>query len=223
KVDERVSHLCNTLLAQKDPSPDTACSPTVKITAGLVGFLSGSFSDDTWKDEYLGVNATVTKGAEEGAAVGVAETAGSSDGVRFQGAWAEWPVGEQGENQLYHFANYEFTLVATVSIDGVPQEEGSPISLMGAKMNDAENPVLLGLSYNNKGKKWTLLCGDGKKTEHSSTWETQMDTTRYQVTIVLQDSAQGSAYVDGQRVGEPCKLETTDSKGISHFYIGGDG
>ncbi|EKG08725.1 trans-sialidase, putative, partial [Trypanosoma cruzi] len=121
KVDERVSHLCNTLLAQKDPSPDTACSPTVKITAGLVGFLSGSFSDDTWKDEYLGVNATVTKGAEEGAAVGVAETAGSSDGVRFQGAWAEWPVGEQGENQLYHFANYEFTLVATVSIDGVPQ------------------------------------------------------------------------------------------------------
>ncbi|EKG06663.1 trans-sialidase, putative, partial [Trypanosoma cruzi] len=202
KVDERVSHLCNTLLAQKDPSPDTACIPTVKITAGLVGFLSGSFSDDTWKDEYLGVNATVKKKDGE---TGAEQT---SDGVRFQGAWAEWPVGEQGENQLYHFANYEFTLLATVSIDGVPQEEGS-ISLMGAKMNDAENPVLLGLSYNNKGKKWTLLCGDGKKTEHSSTWETQMDTTRYQVAIVLQDSTQGSAYVDGRRVGEPCKLETT--------------
>ncbi|EKF99457.1 trans-sialidase, putative [Trypanosoma cruzi] len=147
KADERVSQLCLSEGAAKYPSPDTACSNTVKITAGLVGFLSGSFSDDTWKDEYLGVNATVTKGAEEGAVAEKAETTGSSDGVKFQGAWAEWPVGEQGENQLYHFANYNFTLVATVSIDGVPQEERSPISLMGVKkMNDAENPVLLGLS-----------------------------------------------------------------------------
>ncbi|EKF98207.1 trans-sialidase, putative, partial [Trypanosoma cruzi] len=31
-------------------------------TDGLVGFLSGNFSDNTWRDEYLGVNATVTNG-----------------------------------------------------------------------------------------------------------------------------------------------------------------
>ncbi|PBJ77084.1 trans-sialidase [Trypanosoma cruzi cruzi] len=224
EVDEHVSGLCPSGNAAKAPSTDSACSTT--ITAGLVGFLSGNFSDDTWRDEYLGVNATVKKGAEEGAAVGVAETAESSDGVKFtgRGAWAEWPVGAQGENQLYHFANYNFTLVATVSIDGEPTKEG-PIPLMGAKLNDDDNgkTVLLGLSYDNKEKKWTLLCGGGQNKELSSHWETQTDTTQYQVAIVLQNGTQGSAYVDGQRVGEPCKLETANSKGISHFFIGGDG
>ncbi|ESS62363.1 trans-sialidase [Trypanosoma cruzi Dm28c] len=215
EVDKRVSGLC----PSESASPDTACKNT-KITAGLVGFLSGNFSDDTWRDEYLGVNATVKKGKKEGASAGVAEKAESSDGVKFRGAWAEWPVGEQGENQLYHFANYNFTLVATVSIDGEPQEEG-PIPLMGAKMNgDNKNPVLLGLSYNNKEKKWILLCG-GKPTEVQKRIEGQEKTQ--QVAIVLQNGNQGSAYVDGQRVGEPCKLETTNSKEISHFYIGGDG
>ncbi|RNF08839.1 putative trans-sialidase [Trypanosoma cruzi] len=34
-------------------------------TGGLVGFLSGNFSDNTWRDEYLGVNATVTNGEEK--------------------------------------------------------------------------------------------------------------------------------------------------------------
>ncbi|RNC37863.1 hypothetical protein TcCL_NonESM12950, partial [Trypanosoma cruzi] len=224
KVDKRVSQLCPSESAEKAPSPDTAFK-NIKITDGLVGFLSGNFSDKTWRDEYLGVNATVKKGTKEGAAAGVAETAESSDGVKFQGAWAEWPVGKQGENQLYHFANYNFTLVATVSIHGVPTKEGdTPIPVMGAKMSDDDkNPVLLGLSYNNKEKKWTLLCGDGKNTEHSSTWETQKDTTRYQVAIVLQNGTQGSAYVDGKRVGEPCKVESKEDKKISHFYIGGDG
>ncbi|ESS62368.1 trans-sialidase [Trypanosoma cruzi Dm28c] len=226
EVDEHVSELCHSERAVQARSTDSACKNT-KITAGLVGFLSGNFSDGTWRDEYLGVNATVKKGAEEGApAAGVAETAESADGVKFtgRGAWAEWPVGEQGENQLYHFANYNFTLVATVSIDGVPQEEG-PIPLMGAKMNGDDKTVLLGLSYDNKEKKWILLCGDVKKTEPSSTWETQTDTTQYQVAIVLQNGTQGTAYVDGKRVWEnvQCQLEGKEDKKISHFYIGGDG
>ncbi|ESS55863.1 trans-sialidase [Trypanosoma cruzi Dm28c] len=226
EVDKRVSELCPSESAAQVTSPDSACS--TKITAGLVGFLSGNFSDGTWRDEYLGVNATVKKGAEEGAAVGVAETAESSDGVKFtgRGAWAEWPVGEQGENQLYYFANYNFTLVATVSIDGEPTEGDAPIPLMGAKMSGDDNgkTILLGLSYNNKEKKWILLCGDVKKTEPSSTWETQTDTTQYQVAIVLQNGNQGSAYVDGRRVGDvQCQLEGKEDKKISHFYIGGDG
>ncbi|EKG00253.1 trans-sialidase, putative [Trypanosoma cruzi] len=95
---------------------------------------------------------------------------------------------------------------------------------MGAKMNEGDDKtVLLGLSYN-KEKKWTLLCGDGKVIkEHSSTWETQTDTTQYQLAIVLQNGNQGTAYVDGRRMGEPCKLEGKEDKKISHFYIGGDG
>ncbi|EKG01216.1 trans-sialidase, putative, partial [Trypanosoma cruzi] len=143
-------------------------------------------------------------------------------GVKFTGAWAEWPVGEQGENQLYHFANYNFTLVATVSIDGVPKE-GSPIPLMGVKLNgDDENTVLLGLSYN-KEKKWILLCGGRTNTEDQSvTWEKE---TTHHVVILLRNGNQGSAYVDGKSVGGdvPCALKVTEDKKISHFYIGGDG
>ncbi|ESS55822.1 trans-sialidase [Trypanosoma cruzi Dm28c] len=214
EVDERVSKLCPSENAKKDASTDTACSTTVKITDGLVGFLSGNFSDNTWKDEYLGVNATVKKG--EGATVATE----NPDGVTFKGrgAWAEWPVGRQGDNQLYHFANYNFTLVATVSIDKVPKE-GSPIPLIGVKLNDSGNTVLLGLSYN-KEKKWILLCGDGENKE-LSTWESQ---TQYQVAIVLRNGTQGSVYVDGKPLeGMPFDLKNKGSKEISHFYIGGDG
>ncbi|RNC53377.1 amastigote surface protein 4 [Trypanosoma cruzi] len=212
EVDERVSKLCLTSTAAKNPSTGTACT-TDKITTGLVGFLSGNLSGNTWRDEYLGVNATVKSG------VGVEKT---ENGVTFKGrgAWAEWPVGSQGQNQLYHFANYNFTLVATVSIHKVP-EEGSPIPLIGVGINDAENPVLLGLSYN-KEKKWRRMCsGEPKFKEHSNSWEP--DTT-YQVAIVLQNGSQGSVYVDGQRVGSvQCELKKAELKKVSHFSIGGDG
>ncbi|ESS55535.1 trans-sialidase [Trypanosoma cruzi Dm28c] len=210
EVDERVSELCPTSSAAESTSTGTAC--TSVVTDGLVGFLSGNFSENTWRDEYLGVNATVTSG------VGAA---GTTDGVKFtgRGAGAEWPVGKQGRNQLYHFANYNFTLVATVSIEKLPEEEG-PISLMGVKTNGQGNTVLLGLSYDSGGK-WKLLCGGETSKEHSSTWEKE---TQYQVAIVLQNGSQGSAHVDGQRVGdESCELKVTDSNEISHFYIGGDG
>ncbi|KAF8305116.1 putative trans-sialidase, Group V [Trypanosoma cruzi] len=214
EVDERVSSLCPTSIAEKDVSSDTACT-TDKITDGLVGFLSGEFSGDTWKDEYLGVNATVKKGAEDGAEK-------KDNGVTFKGrgAWAEWPVGSQGDNQLYHFANYNFTLVATVSIHGETKRD-TPIPLMGVRADSDGVTKLMELSYDS-GKKWQALCCDGKTTEHSNTWE--KDKT-YQVAIVLQNGKQGSVYVDGQRVCESVQsnLENTESKGISHFYIGGDG
>ncbi|ESS58061.1 trans-sialidase [Trypanosoma cruzi Dm28c] len=212
EVDERASKLCLISSTAKDASTGTACT-TDKITDGLVGFLSGNFSGNTWKDEYLGVNATVT---------GAATKSESSGGITFKGrgAWAEWPVGKQGDNQLYHFANHNFTLVATVSVHVAP-EGNTPIPLMGVKMDGDDNPVLLGLSYN-KEKKWQALCCDGTTAEQSSTWE--KDKT-YQVAIVLQNGKQGSVYVDGQRVCESVQsnFENAESKGISHFYIGGDG
>ncbi|ESS60848.1 trans-sialidase [Trypanosoma cruzi Dm28c] len=216
KVDERVSKLCPNLSAEKDNPTGTACD-VGKITDGLVGFLSGNFSGSTWRDEYLGVNATVTSGI--GTGNGMTFT-GYADGVTFRGAWAEWPVGAQGENQLYHFANYNFTLLATVSIHKAPEGD-TPIPLMGVKkMNGGKSAVLLGLSYN-KERKWELVHGGGSRNALSSDWEP--DTT-YQVAIVLQNGTQGSAYVDGQRVGNaPCELGNADPKGISHFYIGGDG
>ncbi|PBJ68779.1 trans-sialidase [Trypanosoma cruzi cruzi] len=217
-VDNRVSQLCPSSDVES-ASPDSACSPTVKITDGLVGFLSGNFSENTWRDEYLGVNATVRK-KEDAADAGATKT---SDGVKFTGAWAEWPVGKQGDNQLYHFANYNFTLVATVSIDKVPKEGDTPIFLMGVKLNDnenTENSVLFGLSSNG-GKKWRVLCSGQTTKDHSSDWNP--DTT-HQVAIVLQNGKQGSVYVDGQPVGgdEECTLGSTKSQEISHFYIGGD-
>ncbi|KAF8290546.1 putative trans-sialidase, Group V [Trypanosoma cruzi] len=209
EVDKSVSNLCPTSIAEKDPPTDTACSTTAKITAGLVGFLSGNFSDGTWMDEYLGVNATVT---------GAATKSESSGGITFKGrgAWAEWPVGRHGENQLYHFANYNFTLVATVSIDGEPKSGSVP--LMGVRAGTDGGTKLMELSYGS-GKKWQALCSDGTTAELSSTWD--QDKT-YQVAIVLQNGKQGSVYVDGQRVGEQCQLEGKEDKKISHFYIGGN-
>ncbi|ESS62492.1 trans-sialidase [Trypanosoma cruzi Dm28c] len=92
---------------------------------------------------------------------------------------------------------------------------------MGFKMNDDENPVHLGLSYNNKEKKWKLPCGKEADKELSSTSE----ETTHHVVILLRNGNQGSAYVDGKRVGgdEACALNVTEDKRISHFYIGGDG
>ncbi|EAN94869.1 putative trans-sialidase, Group V [Trypanosoma cruzi] len=210
EVDGRVSKLCPSTAA-KNPSTGNGCS-AVKITDGLVGFLSKNFSGNTWRDEYLGVDATVKKGTN-----GVAT--GYADGVTFHGAWAEWPVGRQGENQLYKFANHNFTLVATLSVHGEPKGD-TPIPLMGATMDDNKKTVLLGLSHDKEGK-WQLLCGGKTTKELRSNWEPE---TTHQVAIVLRNGTQGSAYVDGQRVGDaPCELNNTDSKGISHFYIGGDG
>ncbi|PBJ74045.1 trans-sialidase [Trypanosoma cruzi cruzi] len=219
KVDERVSQLCATLLAQKDrASTGDACSPTVKITDGLVGFLSGNFSGDTWRDEYLGVNATVNNKAGASASA----VTGTENGVTFKGrgAGVQWPVGRQGQNQLYHFANYNFTLVATVSIDGVPKSGSVPLMGVRAGSNGDENKVLLGLSYDNE-KKWHVLCGDQTTMKLSSILGTE---TPQHVVILLKNGTQCTAYVDGQRVGNAqCELGNGESKEISHFYIGGDG
>ncbi|RNC44320.1 trans-sialidase, partial [Trypanosoma cruzi] len=189
KVDEHVSQPCPTSGAAKSALTDNACS-AVKIADGLAGILSGSFSNDTWRDEYLGVNATVMKGTK-GVATGYAE------GATFQGARAEWPVGEQGENQPYHFANHKFTLVATVSTDKAPKEEDNSTPFLGVRLGTEGGSKLMELSYNSE-KKWKLFCATETNREHSSTWEPE---AAHQVAIVLQNGNQGSVYVDGQRVG----------------------
>ncbi|KAF5213640.1 hypothetical protein ECC02_013825, partial [Trypanosoma cruzi] len=211
KVDERVSQLCTSLIAAKNRPTGNACSAD-KITDGLVGFLSGNFSDGIWKEEYLGVNATIAEndGAEQ-----------VDSGVKFtgRGAGAQWPVGRQGENQLYHFANYKFTLVATVSIHNVP-EGNTPIPLMGVRAGSNGENKLMEFSYSSE-KKWQVLCSDENPKELGSIGET--DTTQH-VVILLRNGNQGTAYVDGQRVGNAqCALGNGESNDISRFYIGGDG
>ncbi|EKF28046.1 trans-sialidase, putative [Trypanosoma cruzi marinkellei] len=59
EVDERFSKLCPSESHVGDRSTNTPCSSNFKITDGLVGFLSDNISGTTWRDEYLGVNATV--------------------------------------------------------------------------------------------------------------------------------------------------------------------
>ncbi|ESS55353.1 trans-sialidase [Trypanosoma cruzi Dm28c] len=213
KVDDIVSKLCPSGSTEKSASPDGACRIAMP-TKGLVGLLSGNFSGNTWRDEYLGVNATVKVNGG-----GATKATKASDGVKFAGAWAEWPVGAQGENQLYHFANYNFTLAATVSIDGEPKGN---IPLMGVRLDGEGDKKLMELSYNNE-KKWILLCAGGPMSkEYSSDWRPE---TKRHVVILLRNGSQGTAYVDGQRVGgdAQCQLGNTNSKVISHFYIGGDG
>ncbi|PWU89409.1 putative trans-sialidase, Group V [Trypanosoma cruzi] len=216
EADKRVSQLCTSLIAQKDRSTGDACG-AVRITDGLVGFLSDKFSDNTWRDEYLGVNATVNN--NEGSAASA--VTGTGNGVKFtgRGAGAQWPVGKQGENQLYHFANYNFTLVATVSIDGVPKSGSVP--LMGMRVGSNGEKKLIELSYDS-GRKWQVLCGDEEPKELGSILETE---TPQHVVILLRNGTQCTAYVDGQRVGDdvPCELGNGESNEISHFYIGGDG
>ncbi|EKG00429.1 trans-sialidase, putative, partial [Trypanosoma cruzi] len=96
-----------------------------------------------------------------------------------------------------------------------------PIPLIGVKLNDDEKTVLRGLYYNGGGK-WKLVCRGGTNTEDQSV--TLATETTHHVAIVLQNGTQGSAYVDGQRVGgnEACDLKSAKDK-ISHLYIGGDG
>ncbi|EKG02093.1 trans-sialidase, putative, partial [Trypanosoma cruzi] len=69
-----------------DARKNGMCNGTVP-TDGLVGFLSGNFSNNTWRDEYLGVNARVKNGERR-----------VPNGLTFKGsgAGAVWPVGDMG-------------------------------------------------------------------------------------------------------------------------------
>ncbi|PWU95263.1 putative trans-sialidase [Trypanosoma cruzi] len=200
------------------------------LAEGLVGFLSNMSTDSTWADEYLCVNATITKGTEGKVAI-------TENGVTFEGsgAGAEWPVGKMGQNVPYHFANGKFTLVATVSIHKEPKEGSSPIPLMGVRMNDAQGTVLFGLSYTHE-KKWEVIFSDGLPKplayDDGAGWETNKE---YQVALHMDYNDCVIVYVDGSPIydtedyeGEEDykftqKLRTLlSSQSISHFYIGGD-
>ncbi|KAF8288755.1 putative trans-sialidase, Group VIII [Trypanosoma cruzi] len=178
-------------------------------TDGLVGFLSGNFSDNTWRDEYLGVNATVTNGEKR-----------VPNGWTFKGpgAGAVWPVGDMGQTVPYYFANNKFTLVATVSIHEVPQSDSSPIPLIGVKMNDTKGTVLFGLSYTHD-KKWLAIPENSGNAEDSDVWE---PNKTYQV-VLRMDFYSWSVLVDREEIhSTEYNTRLFNSHRISHFYIGGN-
>ncbi|EKG00294.1 complement regulatory protein, putative, partial [Trypanosoma cruzi] len=184
------------------------CNGTVP-TDELVGFLSGNFSDGTWGDEYLGVNATVTNGERR-----------VPNGLTFKGsgAGAVWPVGDMGQTVPYYFANNEFTLVATVSIHEVPQAGSSPAPLMGVRMNDTSSTVLFGLSYTHD-KKWLAISEDRATSNLVDGWEANKT---YQVGLRMNTDC-WTVFVDREE-SDCTKYNTSlfDTHRISHFYIGGD-
>ncbi|KAF8302107.1 putative trans-sialidase [Trypanosoma cruzi] len=178
-------------------------------TDGLVGFLSGNFSDNTWRDEYLGVNAKVNNGERR-----------VPNGLTFKGsgAWAEWPVGDMGQTVPYYFANNKFTLVATVSIHEVPKEDSSPVPLMGVRMNDTSSTVLFGLSYTHD-RKWLAIAGNRGDAEDLDDWEPDR-TCQVGLRMTLDE---WTVFVDGKQIDHKRYDKSLfDSHRISHFYIGGD-
>ncbi|RNE98053.1 trans-sialidase, partial [Trypanosoma conorhini] len=194
-----------------DPRETGLCNGPVP-TKGLVGLLSNTLAGTAWVDEYRGVNATMKGGA----------ATSEKGGVTFSGAGAgaEWPVGSRGQNQPYYFANNGFTLVASVMIHTVPEED---TPLLGVRMNDAASTVLLGVTYT-QDKKWKVTVGGDIRelSEEDATWETEKT---YQVALQMGTGDELFVYVDGDEVydGEDSavavgKLFTPHR--ISHFYFG---
>ncbi|RNE96980.1 trans-sialidase [Trypanosoma rangeli] len=195
-VDSRIKNVCK------------AAAPT----EGLAGFWSNSLEGNLWKDEYLGVNTMVHGG----------NVAGTEGGVRFRGvgARAEWPVGNKGQFQPYYFVNNDFTLVATVMINAVPKTEGR-VPLMGVRMNDNANTVLVGLFYT-KDKKWgvTVNKRHWELPDEDVTWQ---PGTTYQV-VLKRDWNEFFVYVDNNElIQEQVSPFEYTPRGVSDFYVGGDG
>ncbi|KAF5216154.1 hypothetical protein ECC02_011108 [Trypanosoma cruzi] len=170
-------------------------------TAGLVGHLADRLRRDKWEDEYLGVNAVVRGAAKK-----------APSGLTFEGhdAGAEWPVDKQWPTRPFHFANYGFTLAATVSIHEVPK---GITPLMGLKKMG--KTTLLGLSYDNN-MEWSVEHELFPK--HFTAWE--LDKT-YHVVLKMHDGV-GSVYVDGTLLWN-MSLRNSFNEGldaVSHFYFG---
>ncbi|EKG08280.1 trans-sialidase, putative, partial [Trypanosoma cruzi] len=120
---EKDAYIAREYVCRNEWENNWYCDCGEALNKGLFGFLSNTSTNSTWADEYLGVNATVNKGKPA-----------ADGGLTFEGsgAGAEWPVGKMGQNVPYYFANYKFTLVATVSIHKEPKGSSS-IPLMGVR------------------------------------------------------------------------------------------
>ncbi|RNF11552.1 trans-sialidase [Trypanosoma cruzi] len=125
-------------------------------TAWLVAVLSGASSDDTWNDEYLCLNATVTNAVKD------------SDGLQVTGldSRAIWPVNTRGDEVRHVFLSHDFTLVASVTIEVTPSEN---TPLLTAVLAGTEPNHSMGLSCSHNKTWYTSI--EGKTTTQSGSWE----------------------------------------------------
>ncbi|RNE97567.1 group II trans-sialidase superfamily [Trypanosoma rangeli] len=184
---------------------DSFLSNSSVPTAGLVGFLSDASGDGSWNDAYRCVNAIVTNAKKV------------EDGFNFTGSesYAMWPVNMWDYGYVHSVVDYEFTLVATVTIHEVTN---GIAPLLGAGLNDNENTTFVGLSYTTE-KQWGTVFNGTTTTTHNSTWELGKE---YKVALMLQGK-EGSVYVDGVLVGSSDTLPTLEARRhqIAQFYFGG--
>ncbi|EKF28504.1 trans-sialidase, putative, partial [Trypanosoma cruzi marinkellei] len=200
KWDSHLSGNC-TLADPATSLSERGCGPAV-ATVGLVGFLSHSANKTEWKDAYRCVHAS-TANAER-----------VSNGLKFAGVGggALWPVGQQGQNQRYRFANHVFTLVASVTIHEVPK---AVAPLLGASLDSSGGKKLLGLSYDES--QWQPIYGS---TPVAPTGSWELNKT-YHVVLTMANR-NGSVYVDGEPLEGSGQTVVPDEStpDISHFYIG---
>ncbi|EKF28362.1 trans-sialidase, putative [Trypanosoma cruzi marinkellei] len=130
----------------------------------------------------------------------------------WRGALAGGPARE-GQNQRYHFANYVFTPVASLTIHEVPSA-ASP--LLGASLDSPGGEKLLGLSYD-ENRQWQPIYGSTPVTPTGS-WETGK---KYHVVLTMENKI-GSVYIDGEPLAGSGQSVGSDeiTPDIFHFYIG---
>ncbi|EKF26242.1 trans-sialidase, putative, partial [Trypanosoma cruzi marinkellei] len=120
--------------------------------------------------------------------------------------------------------------MATVTIDEVPEAGSSPIPLIGVRMNDTDETVLVALSYTHD-KKWNVTV-NGKPQNISGDAEWLQGRT-YQVAL-KRKFEKLSVHVDGLTIYDSREYredyeqfyqgleKLMESRNISHFYIGED-
>ncbi|KAF8284383.1 putative trans-sialidase, Group II [Trypanosoma cruzi] len=169
-------------------------------TAGLVAvFSNASASDDTWNDEYLCLNATVTNATKVKDGFQLTEP---DSGVM-------WPVNIPDDKVRNVFLSHNFTLVASVTIEEVPSGN---ISLLTAVLADTETPYFMRLSYTADNKWETISNGKAKSTTEGGTWEAGKE---HQVALMLQGN-KASVYIDGKSLGEE-EVPLTGEKPLELF------
>ncbi|EKG03027.1 trans-sialidase, putative [Trypanosoma cruzi] len=150
---------------------DSSFSESFIPTAGLVGFLFNAFSDgDTWIDDYLCVNAIVTKNAMK-----------FKDGFEFTGLGfgAIWPVSSREHNEPHTFVSCDFTIMATVMIQNFSKLS---TTIPGAGLDAPVSKNFIGLSHDADSRWETVFYGI--KRASGSTWEPGREC---EVALMLQD------------------------------------
>ncbi|EKF38031.1 trans-sialidase, putative [Trypanosoma cruzi marinkellei] len=156
-------------------------------TAGLVAVLSNaSANNNTWNDEYLCLNATVTNAKKV------------KDGVQLTDPDSRviWSVNTRDNNLRHVFLSHNFTLVALVASVTMEEIPSGNTPLLTARLVNTGSNHTMGLSYL-ADKTWVTGL-KGNKATQSGSWDAEEE---HQVALMLQGK-KGSVYFDGQLMRE---------------------